>query len=148
VVQIAHDEPGIFQCLIRSGYDVSDYENILRQAERVKCWLRRYAPESVKFSVKEELPSAAGELGPAPRRALREYMRILEHLPRWSAEELHNAVYEVAERQRIAAKDIFVAIYLVFLGEPRGPRLGWFLEALGKEKVQKRLRETVKNDAL
>jgi lysyl-tRNA synthetase class 1 len=143
VVQIAHDDRGVFQCLARSGYDVADYENILHQAERVKRWLHRYAPDSVKFSVKENLPPVAAELGPAPRRALRAYLCILENLSRWSAEELHNAVYEVAEQQGVSAKDIFVAIYLAFLGQERGPRMGWFLEALGKEKVLTRLKEAV-----
>jgi lysyl-tRNA synthetase class 1 len=143
VVQIAHDERGIFQCLARSGYNVADYENILHQAERVKRWLRRYAPESVKFSVKEELPATGADLAPGPRAAIREYIRILENLTHWSAEELHNAVYEVAEQQNVPAKDIFMAIYLAFLGQKRGPRLGWFLEALGKEKVLIRLHKVV-----
>jgi lysyl-tRNA synthetase class 1 len=147
VVQIAHDERGIFQCLARSGYNVADYENILGQAERVKHWLRRYAPDSVKFSIKEDLPAVAGEIGPAPRAVLRDYIHILENLPRWSAEELHNAVYEVAEQKGVSAKDIFVAIYQVFLGQQRGPRLGWFLEALGREKVLMRLHEVVKRGA-
>ncbi|MDD1679656.1 MAG: lysine--tRNA ligase, partial [Methanomicrobiales archaeon] len=123
VVQIAHDDRGIFQCLARSGYNVADYENILRQAERVKHWLRKYAPESVKFSIKEELPAAAAQPAPAVRAALQEYIRILENLPRWSAEALHNGVYEVAERRTVPAKDIFVSIYLAFLGQQRGPRL-------------------------
>jgi lysyl-tRNA synthetase class 1 len=143
VVQIAHDERGIFQCLARSGYNVADYENVLHQAERVKRWLRRYAPESVKFSIKEELPVSAADLVPGLRAALREYIRILENLTRWSAEELHNAVYEVAEQQDVPAKDIFMAIYLAFLGQKRGPRLGWFLEALGREKVLRRLHKVV-----
>jgi lysyl-tRNA synthetase class 1 len=146
VVQIAHDDRGIFQCLARSGYDVTEYENILHQAERVKRWLHRYAPESVKFSVREELPAHARGLGPGLREALREYIHMLEPLPRWSAEDLHNAVYAVAEHEGVPAKDIFVAIYLAFLGQQRGPRLGWFLEALGKEPVLKRLEEAVESE--
>ncbi|MDD1678800.1 MAG: lysine--tRNA ligase, partial [Methanomicrobiales archaeon] len=65
-----------------------------------------------------------------------------------SAEALHNGVYEVAERRTVPAKDIFVSIYLAFLGQQRGPRLGWFLEALGREKVLARLQEAVKSGAL
>jgi lysyl-tRNA synthetase class 1 len=148
VVQIAHDEEGIFQCLIRSGYNVADHENILRQAERVTHWLHRHAPDSVKFSVQEQLPPLVNEMEPAMRAAIAEYIRILENLPRWSAEELHNAVYEVAVRRRVVAKDIFGAIYVAFLGQQRGPRLGWFLEALGREMVLTRLHETVRARAL
>jgi lysyl-tRNA synthetase class 1 len=147
VVQIAHDDRGIFQCLARSGYNVSDYENVLRQAERVKHWLRKYAPDSVKFSVKEHFPLQAEETELSVRGALAEYLRQLEALPRWSAEDLHNGIYTVAEQRGIPAKEIFVGIYLAFLGQRRGPRLGWFLEALGKDFVLKRLREVVRMGA-
>ncbi len=145
VVQIAHDENGIFRCLARSGYNVSDHDNILKQAERVTFWLRRYAPPSVKFSVQEELPKVAQDLTREQRIALQEYARVLENLTRWSAEELHNTVYEVAEQQNVPAKDVFMAMYLAFLGQQRGPRLGWFLEALGKEFVMMRLGEAVRS---
>ncbi|MDD1675172.1 MAG: lysine--tRNA ligase [Methanomicrobiales archaeon] len=147
VVQIAHDDRGIFQCLARSGYNVSDYTNILRQAERVKHWLRKYAPDTVKFSVKAHLPPEAGEVDPALKKAVGDYADEIETLPGWSAEDLHNTVYAVAKRNGISAKDIFSVIYLSFLGQRRGPRLGWFLEALGKEPVLKRLRETVRPGA-
>jgi lysyl-tRNA synthetase class 1 len=148
VVQIAHDERRLFQCLARTSYDVTNTANILRQAERVRVWLRKYAPDSVKFSVKEQLPLQVGELGEADSGALSAYLEFLKALPGWSAEEIHNGVYEVAPRCGTDAKRLFELIYLAFLGQARGPRLGWFLEALGREFVLGRLSEAVSPCAL
>ncbi|HZD43519.1 MAG TPA: lysine--tRNA ligase, partial [Methanomicrobiales archaeon] len=71
------------------------------------------------------------------------YMRHIEALTAWTAENLHNSVYGVAHEAGIPAKKIFSALYLSFLGQERGPRLGWFLEALGREFVLQRLTEAV-----
>jgi lysyl-tRNA synthetase class 1 len=143
VVQIAHDERRLFQCLARTSYDVTNTANILRQAERVRVWLRKYAPDTVKFSVKEKIPLQVGELGEEDLRALSAYLEFLKALPAWSAEAIHNGVYEVAPRCGTDAKHLFELVYLAFLGQSRGPRLGWFLEALGREFVTGRLSEAV-----
>jgi len=143
VVQIAHDEKRLFQCLARTSYDVTNTENILRQAERVRVWLRKYAPESVRFSVKERLPLQLGDLSEPDLHALSAYLEFVKALPSWSAEAIHNGVYEVAPRCGTDAKRLFELVYLAFLGQSRGPRLGWFLEALGREFVVGRLSEAV-----
>jgi lysyl-tRNA synthetase class 1 len=147
VVQIAHDDRGIFQCLARSGYDISEYRNILKQAHRVKVWLSKYAPDQVKFSVKERLPVQAEGIEPNVRESLGRYRARLELLPSWTAESLHTVVYEVAEEEKVPAAEIFSGIYLAFLGQRKGPRLGWFLEAMGREPVLKRLAEAGKGRA-
>ena len=41
----------------------------------------------------------------------------------------------------VTGKEVFTGIYRAFLGADRGPRLGWFLEALGREETLKRLLE-------
>ncbi len=143
VVQIAHDDRGLFSCISRGGYDVSDRENILRQAGRVRVWLRKYAPDSVKFAVKEKLPPHLEDLTEEDIRALSAYLEFVKALPEWSAEAIHNGVYEVGPRCGTNAKRLFEIIYLAFLGQARGPRLGWFLEALGREFVLGRLSEAV-----
>jgi lysyl-tRNA synthetase class 1 len=109
----------------------------------VRVWLRKYAPDSVKFSVKEKLPLQVGDLTEGDIRALSAYLEFLKTLPAWSAEAIHNGVYEVAPRCGMDAKRLFELIYLPFLGQAHGPRLGWFLEALGREFVAGRLSEAV-----
>ena len=64
-------------------------------------------------------------------------------MPVWNAENIHNAVYETGTEAGINPKDIFTCIYKAILAQERGPRAGWFLEALGSDFVIKRLSETV-----
>ena len=141
VVQVARDDRGVFQCLARSGYDISRAEHVLAQAGRVRAWLRKYAPDQVKFSVKDQLPARMRELPRKDLETLRSYTEFLERMDGWGAETIHNGVYQVAKDEAVDPKQIFEAVYLAFLGQHRGPRLGWFLEALGREAVLGRLHE-------
>ena len=50
---------------------------------------------------------------------------------------LHNAVFDFAKANSIEPKQMFVEIYDAFIGKPKGPRVGKFLEALGVEKVKR-----------
>ncbi len=51
-----------------------------------------------------------------------------------SAEEIHNAVYTIARQNDRNPKDFFRIIYLVFIGQDRGPRIGSFVKMIGQEK--------------
>jgi len=55
------------------------------------------------------------------------------------AEMVHQQVYAIAEKVGVEPKEIFEAIYLLFLGRRSGPRAGWFLVSLDRGFVIKRL---------
>lgn len=141
LVQITTDPEGICEILNRSGYDIGDRDGILAQANRAERWLARYAPEIVKFKVQDTLPPETASIGEAERNALLACSRIIENLSSWHAEFIHNAVYSAANESGIDARKLFTAIYIAVLGKKRGPRLGFFLEALGQEFVVLRLKE-------
>jgi lysyl-tRNA synthetase class 1 len=143
VVQIARDDEGVLEILERSGYEIGTREAVLAAAHRARVWIERYAPDMVKFEVQETLPAAALELGGNERYALGVLASRYSALEVWSAEHLHNAVYEVSKETNVDSKNIFTAVYISILGQKRGPRLGWFLEALGSEFVVARLMEAV-----
>jgi lysyl-tRNA synthetase class I len=42
---------------------------------------------------------------------------------------------------KIEPKDFFVALYTIFLAKDSGPQAGWFLAALPRDFVLKRLKE-------
>lgn len=147
VVQIARAEEDMFDILSRSGYDVSARDRIVRQANRARIWLNAYAPPMVKFAVQNTLPPEAGSLGNDERLALEVLLARYTGLDSWKAEELHNLIYTVGEETGVAPKSIFSAVYTILLGQKRGPRLGWFLEALGREFVEKRMLEAVNTGA-
>ena len=103
-------------------------------------WLREFAPPDVKFSVQRSLPAAAGHLTDGQRVFLGRLAEALH--PGVSGEEIHALVYEVAKKvglERTTAA--FEAIYIAFLGQPKGPRAGWFLAFLERDFVLSRLRE-------
>ena len=140
VVQIAQNDEGIFDILKRSGYEIVDRNAVLDQANRARMWLERYAPEDVKFAIQPTLPEIAAAEPENVKAAVAAYATAIA-AGEWKADVLHNAVYDAAASAGIIGKELFTAIYRAFLGADRGPRLGWFLEAIGREATLARLNE-------
>ncbi len=138
-VQIAGgDQKQLMTVLERSGYDTSKREEILSRAANVRAWLDRYAPPFVKFQLQDTLPAKIKNVDPELREALGVLARRIEGK---SAEDIHNEVYAVAEERGIDAKKLFGAIYVAFLGQKQGPKVGWFLASLDDRFVKDRLKE-------
>jgi lysyl-tRNA synthetase class 1 len=139
-VQIARgDEDGLFVALKRSGYDViTRREEILGRARNVQTWLDKYAPAYVKFQVQETLPGAVKNLSAPEREALG---ILAGQVDEKTAAEIHDLVYAVAKEQGLDSKKFFQAIYLAFLGDRQGPKVGWFLASLERDFVRARLKE-------
>ena len=143
VVQIARGEPEeILKALKRSGYDVTQREEILARAGYARRWLDRFAPEEAKFELRAALPKEAKDLSQGQRKALAALSeRLSEGM---SGEEIHMLLYAVKDELGLEPREVFEAIYFVLLGMPRGPRAGWFLSALDTEFLKRRFREAAK----
>jgi lysyl-tRNA synthetase class 1 len=138
-VQIGRgDDILILKALDRSGYDISRRQEILSRARNVLVWLERYAPGFVKFQLREDLPAAVKNLSGEERRGMG---LLAERLHGKSAQEIHDQVYAVAEELALDPKKFFQAIYLAFLGDRQGPKVGWFLASLDRDFVKERLME-------
>jgi lysyl-tRNA synthetase class 1 len=138
-VQIArNDKELLLKALQRSGYDISRKDEIYARADNVEKWLDRYAPTFVKFQLREMLPSAVNNLSHDERKGLGV---LAERIDGKNAAEIHDEVYAVAKDLSLDSKKFFQAIYLVFLGERQGPKVGWFLASLDREFVKSRLKE-------
>ena len=142
-VQIARgDQEGLFQALQRSGYDITARrEEIIGRARNVQTWLDKYAPAYVKFQVQESLPAAVKNLSESERRGLG---LLAERVDDKSAAEIHDLVYAVAAEEKLDSKKFFQAIYLAFLGDRQGPKVGWFLSSLERDFVCQRLGEAAR----
>ncbi len=106
-------------------------------------WLQSYAPEKFIFKLQESLPEAAATLTQAQKEALAElYTGLSTEYPS-TGEAMHALIRSIPVREDISveAKDFFIALYTIFLGKESGPQAGWFLAALPKEFVLKRLQE-------
>jgi len=138
-VQIAQgSDELLFKALQRSGYDISRKEEILGRSRNVQMWLERYAPKFVKFQVRDVLPQAVKNLTPEERQGLG---MLAERVDDKTAQEIHDLVYAVAQEQGLDSKKFFQAIYLAFIGDRQGPKVGWFLASMDREFVIERLHE-------
>ncbi len=120
--------------------DPSDMAILKQRVDCVRYWLSGFAPEEVKFSVCQEMPSL--ELSEQERSFLKQILPILEESA-WEGDKIHDAVYEGAKRTGIGPKGGFQAFYKIFINKKSGPRLGYFLSTLPKEFVIKRVGEAV-----
>ena len=81
------------------------------------------------------------EFKPTPikeyREVVKEFAQALN--PNMRDVDVHNLVYEVARKFNVNPKDLFKILYTALLGQPRGPRLGRLIVALGIEKVKETL---------
>jgi lysyl-tRNA synthetase class 1 len=121
------------------GTPLTDLEKtaLAERAVFAKYWLETYAPEEYKFILQDTLPSV--EISDTQKKALAllaEYMES-EH----SGEDIHARLHELKTEVPIPAKELFVALYRIFLNRDSGPKAGWFLSVLPREFVQKRLKE-------
>jgi lysyl-tRNA synthetase class 1 len=140
IVQIAGFDPEkTLEIIKRGGYRVDDLDVVRRYAAYAKEWLERFAPQSVKFEVREEVPPEAYAIPANVKDGLLELSDLLMK-DGVDAEAVHQEVYAIAERVGVKPKEIFAGIYLALLGRKSGPRAGWFLVSLERDFVVQRLR--------
>lgn len=144
--QIAKTWTDVKEILIRTGQipkklKKEDEEHLRKRAENVRYWLTTFAPNEVKFEVKEKLP----------KTILEEEQKIIlslfkEKIPNlyWNPESIHNEIYKISEETKIPIKTAFSAIYQIILGQEKGPRAGFFLSNLEKQFVLDRVTEAIK----
>jgi lysyl-tRNA synthetase class 1 len=95
----------------------------------------------VKFEVKKKLPKVS--LDKDQKKFLSTVIEKLKSI-NWDAENIHSAIYDTSEKQKIPIKKAFTAIYQIILGQEKGPRAGYFLSSLDKNFVLNRVKEAIK----
>jgi len=144
LVQMPHiDDEKIIEILQRQGHvpkelDEKDTARIKLRIQLAKNWVKKYAPEQVKFAIQKELPKI--EISEQIKEALRELADYIESKEDIDVNELNFNIYEVAKKRGIPSKEYFKILYKLFIGKERGPRMAGFLASLDKEFVVKRLR--------
>ena len=120
-----------------------DEEEVRLRKHFAGIWLEKFAPDSHKFIVAEELPEEACGLAEEQKKFLGSLGEALEEKD-WNAEELHAKVHELKEATGLPPKEVFGALYVSLLGKDSGPKAGWFLEALDQDFLIKRFKEASK----
>ncbi len=110
------------------------------RARYAKFWLATYAPEEFKYELQEEMPSV--ELSDVQKNALSALADFFQSAER-TGEELHLRLHELKMEIPIQPKELFQAIYRIFLNRDSGPKAGWFLAGLPRDFVITRLTEAI-----
>ncbi len=141
VGQIANwDINRVLEILERNGHEIDDTlkKDVERRLKYAKAWLEKYAPESLRFKVKER-NEIKSEFTKDEKRFLKEFASQLRE--DMDAERIHKLVYEVSAKVNIKPAKAFQAIYKAILDTKHGPRAGYFLKSLGVAWVKKRFME-------
>jgi len=149
LVQIARGEfqfqfPELLEVIKRSGYEVhaddaEEMEELRKKAVYVENWLRKYAPQNVKFELQSALPTEEiKKLSVEQRTALKRIAGELKEGTSLDASAWHDKIYEVASATNIEAKEVFKAIYIALLKQPSGPRAGWLFASLDTKFLKRR----------
>ncbi len=100
-------------------------------------WLSTYAPEAHQYRLQEHLPEGL-ELSSVQQAALRTLAQFVSEGER-TGEELHERLHQLKSEVPIPPKELFQALYKVFLNRESGPKAGWFLSVLPREYVVRQL---------
>jgi lysyl-tRNA synthetase class 1 len=95
----------------------------------------------VKFKIFAKLPPIS--LEPSQKTFLKKFSLSIPSL-NWTAEAIHNNIYEIAETNKIPINTAFSALYQIILGQKKGPRAGYFLSNLDKSFITQRVKEALK----
>lgn len=159
IYQVARGDLGRIETIAkRAGFD-EDPAVISLMAENVGAWLDKYAPPFAKFGVSDTVPVQAASLSDVQRAFLNAMADTLDKTGELSAEDVQRVVYETKEAgtdmsvlmetymgapvpaELIEPKQFFSAIYISLLGQPSGPKAGWFLTSFDGSFLSDRFRK-------
>ncbi|MGZ7160140.1 MAG: lysine--tRNA ligase [Methanobacterium sp.] len=114
-----------------------DKNRLEMRTNHVKNWLQKYAPEFVKFQVMKKIPKLP--LDENQTQFLIKLADLLEQKD-FTAEELHDEMYNLLREFDMKPQKAFQAIYKKIIGKKQGPRAASFVLSLDKDFVVKRFR--------
>jgi|CXWL01.1.fsa_nt_gi lysyl-tRNA synthetase class 1 len=129
---------------ITKGSPLTDEEKELlaERARYAKFWLDTYAPEQYKYVLQTDI-SEGVVFSDTQKEALKRLHTFIEEGQK-TGEELHQRLHELKSEVPIEPKELFSALYTIFLGRTSGPKAGWFLSVLPHEIVLSQLEKALK----
>jgi lysyl-tRNA synthetase class 1 len=89
----------------------------------------------------EQIEEVRVTVNNAERSAILELVEVIRK--EMEERNLQNAIFETAKRHSIPPAEFFQKLYLILLGAPKGPRLGPYILAMGKQNVAEALKRAV-----
>jgi len=109
-----------------------DYGTIKEEKDDIKELIKLAGKYSDAF-LETKIPAAKLEIDDSTKAALKQLVKLLEE--NVEIEELQNSIYSIAKENQVQPKDFFRIIYRIIISGPRGPKLGKFIEDIGKKNV-------------
>jgi len=127
-------EEFIIQKLREYRYLSSDMlpdERLTKRIEYALNWIKDF----------QEIRETAPKLTEKEKAAVAEFSETLKE--KNTAEEIQNAIFNVAKKHEIKPNKFFKILYEILIGIPYGPRLGPYILAMGKRNVIEALKRVV-----
>jgi lysyl-tRNA synthetase class 1 len=83
--------------------------------------------------VETKIPATKITVDDSAKDALRQLADLLSKNEK--IEDLQNSIYSIAKENQVQPKDFFKILYQIILSANRGPKIGPFIEDVGKKKV-------------
>ena len=109
-----------------------DYGTIKEEKDDIKELIKLAGKYSDAF-LETKIPAAELEIDDSTKAALKQLVKLLKEKDR--IEDLQNSIYNIAKENQVQPKDFFRILYRIIIAGPRGPKLGRFIEDIGKKKV-------------
>ena len=117
----------------------NEREVLEQRAHYVKQWLDKLAPAEYKYQILDGPPSDL-KLDDDQKNALKKLAEAFaDESLKWEGAAIHEKIHAVKEECGIAPKQLFQALYQIFLGRNSGPQVGWFLSTFKRKEVLDRL---------
>ncbi len=132
----------IDEAINAKGSELTEEEEnaLYERARYANFWLATYAPAEFKYELQKEMPQV--ELTEVQKRALATLANFLSESQ--TGEAIHAHLHELKSEVPISPKELFIALYRIFLNRDSGPKAGWFLAGLPHDFVLARLQEALK----
>ncbi len=124
--------------LRRGGYEeaAGDTEKLRRELTYARNWAERWAPETYRLGVSEEVPPEAASLDEKQREYLGVIAGKIEE--GMDGDTVQDLLYGTAVGMSLKPKAAFGAVYTVLLGKKSGPKAGPFVASLDTGFVRER----------
>jgi lysyl-tRNA synthetase, class I len=117
----------------------SQRQLVLEELKFIDNWLSKWAPEDVKFTLREGI--APDEFNDTQQAFFAKLADKIATAPdNADGEWFHKAVYELKELVEMPPKELFSSLYQLLIAKDSGPRAGWFLSLLPRDWLIDRLR--------
>ncbi len=144
VVQLSGSDENAMQRMLDAGFltgkESGEQLELLRErVSLARNWVKGFAPEEARFSLKEREAHEAKDWPMELKDALRESAKVIESAE--SPEELQKSFMGIAKKKSLPPKKFYEALYTALTGKSFGPKAGPLIFALGKEKAAEILKK-------